>query len=177
MGTHKLSKFPGVGTKKDGKCPAPGIVAFQHFCSLFINQWIKRSNIQYLMTSRTTVRASLFWLYLFVYKLLLLGHRSLIKKMAQTAVINIVFQRFFIKNLTFRMLVNIHFQKWPLQFLYRNALEYNFYHRCLCYFLIFLSFVFNKIFILFYILVFHLVTVKNQVILNDHLNSPHLHHW
>ena len=29
------------------------------------------------------------------YKLLLLGHRSLIKKITQTAVINIVFQRIF----------------------------------------------------------------------------------
>ena len=34
------------------------------------------------------------------YKLLLLGHRSLIKKITQTAVINIVFQRIFIDNLT-----------------------------------------------------------------------------
>ena len=39
-----------------------------------------------------------------------------IKKITQTAVINIVFQRIF-KNLTFRMLVNTHFEKWPLQFL------------------------------------------------------------
>ena len=31
------------------------------------------------------------------YKLLFLGHRSLIKKITQTAVINIVFQRIFIK--------------------------------------------------------------------------------
>ena len=31
------------------------------------------------------------------YKLLFLSHRSLIKKMTQTAVINIVFQRIFIK--------------------------------------------------------------------------------
>ena len=30
-----------------------------------------------------------------IYKLLLLGHRSLIKKITQTAVINIVFQRIF----------------------------------------------------------------------------------
>ena len=49
-------------------------------------------------------------------KLLLLGHRSLIKKITQTAVINIVLQRI-LKNWTFRMLVHIHFQKWPLQFL------------------------------------------------------------
>ena len=34
----KLGEFPGVGTKKEGKCPAPGIVAFLHFCSFFINQ-------------------------------------------------------------------------------------------------------------------------------------------
>ena len=33
----------------------------------------------------------------FFEKLLLLGHRSLIKKIKQTAVINIVFQRIFIK--------------------------------------------------------------------------------
>ena len=28
IGTHKLSKCPGVGTKKEGKCAAPGNVAF-----------------------------------------------------------------------------------------------------------------------------------------------------
>ena len=39
-----------------------------------------------------------------------LEHRSLIKNKAQKAVINIVSFRIFI-NLTFRMLVNIHFQK------------------------------------------------------------------
>ena len=33
----------------------------------------------------------------FIDKLLFLGHRSLIKKITQTAVINIVFQRIFIK--------------------------------------------------------------------------------
>ena len=32
VGTHKLSKCPWVRTKKEGKCLAPGIVAFQHFC-------------------------------------------------------------------------------------------------------------------------------------------------
>ena len=47
VGTHKLSKCTGVGTKKEGKCPAPGIVAFQHLCSFFINQWMKRSAVQY----------------------------------------------------------------------------------------------------------------------------------
>ena len=73
VGTHKLSKCPGVGTKKEGNCPAPGIVTFQHFCSFFIKQWIKRSNFQYfnamvLKTPRTTVHASLFWLYfIFLY--------------------------------------------------------------------------------------------------------------
>ena len=30
MGTHKLSKCPGVGTKKEGKCPAPEIVALKN---------------------------------------------------------------------------------------------------------------------------------------------------
>ena len=36
----------------------------------------------------------------------------MIKKITQTAVINIVFQRIFsLYDLTFRMLVNIHFQK------------------------------------------------------------------
>ena len=44
------------------------------------------------------------------YKLLFLGHRSLIKNKTQTAVINIVNKRILI-NLTFRMLDNIHFQK------------------------------------------------------------------
>ena len=33
VGTHKLSKCPRVETKNEGKCPAPGIVAFQNFCS------------------------------------------------------------------------------------------------------------------------------------------------
>jgi len=49
------------------------------------------------------------------YKLLFLGHRSLIKNKTQTTVINIVNKRILI-NLTFRILVNIHFQKQPLQF-------------------------------------------------------------
>ena len=44
------------------------------------------------------------------YKLLFLGHRSLIKNKTQTAVINIVNKRILI-NLTFSMLDNIHFQK------------------------------------------------------------------
>ena len=39
------------------------------------------------------------------------------KKITQTVVINIAFQGIFIENLTFHMLVNIHFQKSPLQFL------------------------------------------------------------
>ena len=43
-------------------------------------------------------------------KLLFLGHLSLIKNKAQTAVINTVSFRIFI-NLTFRMLSNINFQK------------------------------------------------------------------
>ena len=42
---------------------------------------------------------------------LFLGHRSLIKNKTRTVVINIVSFRIFM-NLTFRMLVNIHFQKW-----------------------------------------------------------------
>jgi len=46
-----------------------------------------------------------------LYKLLFLNHRSLIKNTTQTAVINIVFQRILIHNLTFRILVYIHFQK------------------------------------------------------------------
>ena len=45
------------------------------------------------------------------YKLLLLGHRSLIKKITQTAVITL-YSNAFLKNLTFRMLVHIHFQKF-----------------------------------------------------------------
>ena len=47
VGTQKLSKCPGLQTKKEGKCPAPGIFAFQHLYSFFINQWIKRSTVQY----------------------------------------------------------------------------------------------------------------------------------
>ena len=30
-----MGKFPEVGTKKEGKCPAPEIVAFQHLCIFF----------------------------------------------------------------------------------------------------------------------------------------------
>ena len=41
VGAHELSKCPGVGTKKEGKCPAPEIFAFQHFCSFYINRWIR----------------------------------------------------------------------------------------------------------------------------------------
>ena len=59
------------------------------------------------------------------YKLLFLGHRSLIKNKTQTAVINIVNKRILI-NLTFRMLVNIHFQKYkPLQCLKTVYIIYN----------------------------------------------------
>ena len=62
---------PGWGRKKRANA-APGIVAFLHFCGFFINQWIKRSKFQYfnamvLKTSRTTLCASLFWLYVFLY--------------------------------------------------------------------------------------------------------------
>ena len=32
----EMGKCPGVGTKKEGKCQAPEIVAFQHFCSFFL---------------------------------------------------------------------------------------------------------------------------------------------
>ena len=35
VGTHKLSKCPGVETKKESKCPAPGIFAFQHFADFY----------------------------------------------------------------------------------------------------------------------------------------------
>ena len=63
----------------------------------------------------------------------LIGHIH-IKKITLTAVINIVFQRIFIKNLTFRTLVHIHFHM-KRQVLYKNALEYNVYHCCLCDFL------------------------------------------
>ena len=35
VGTPKLSKRLGVGTKKEGKYPAPGIVTFQHFHRFF----------------------------------------------------------------------------------------------------------------------------------------------
>ena len=60
-----------------------------------------------------------------VYKLLFLGHRSLIKNKTQTAVINIVNKRILI-NLTFRTLVNIHFQKYkPLQYLKTVYIVYN----------------------------------------------------
>ena len=52
-----------------------------------------------IKSSYCSLRKMMRW-----YKLLFLGHRSLIKKITQTAVI--------------------------------NALEYNVYHRCLCYFLI-----------------------------------------
>ena len=44
------------------------------------------------------------------YKLLFLGYRSLIKSITQTAVINMVNQRVFIINLTFRTLSSIHLQ-------------------------------------------------------------------
>ena len=44
------------------------------------------------------------------YKLLVFGHRSLTKNITQTAVINILKTRTL--NVTFRMLVDIHFQKY-----------------------------------------------------------------
>ena len=45
----------------------------------------------------------------------------MIKKITQTAVINIVFKRIFMRNETSSS--------------HKNAFEYNVYHRCLCYFL------------------------------------------
>ena len=45
------------------------------------------------------------------YKLLLFGHRNLIRNTTQTAVINI-FKIRILLNLTFRMFVHIHFQKY-----------------------------------------------------------------
>ena len=30
VGIHKLSKWPGVRTKEEGKCPAPGTIAYLH---------------------------------------------------------------------------------------------------------------------------------------------------
>ena len=47
VGKHKLSKYPGVGTKKEGKYSVPGIVAFQHLRRFLIDHWIKRSTVQY----------------------------------------------------------------------------------------------------------------------------------
>ena len=63
------------------------------------------------------------------YKLFSLGHRNLIKIIAQNLVtglllvINIVFQLILTQNRTFRMLVNIHFQKWRLQIFQWKMLE------------------------------------------------------
>ena len=61
------------------------MVAFQHLSSFFINQWIKRSTVQYFNAmvfkiSRTTERVSLFWLYLFLYILFLTKFLSLFFK-------------------------------------------------------------------------------------------------
>ena len=36
VGTYKLSKCPGAGTKKEGNCLAPAIVAFQHFSKFLL---------------------------------------------------------------------------------------------------------------------------------------------
>ena len=53
--------------KREGKGPAPEIVAFQHLCSFSINQWINRSAVQW-----TTIHVSWFWLYfIFLYILFL----------------------------------------------------------------------------------------------------------
>ena len=49
-------------------------------------------SVQWLSQSDYSICISIL-----VHKLLFLGHRSLIKKRTQTAVINIVFQRIFIK--------------------------------------------------------------------------------
>ena len=93
------------------------------------------------------------------YKLLFLGHRGLIKKITQTAVINIAFQSIFYMtwradhfsqsrfqtSIVYDIYIafkncNGHFWKCMLTSIqnvksYKNALEYNVYHRCLCYFL------------------------------------------
>ena len=50
---------------------------------------------------------------MFLYKLLVFGHRSLTKNIPQIAVINILKTKLTsILNLTFRLLVNIYFQKY-----------------------------------------------------------------
>ena len=49
-------------------------------------------------------------------RLLFLGHRSLIRNRTQTVVINIFSLLVFNINLTFRMLLNIHFQKYRYNF-------------------------------------------------------------
>ena len=63
---------PGWGRKKRANAPPPGSSPSNTFAVFLINQWIKRSTFQYfnamvLKTLRTTLCASLFWLYLFLY--------------------------------------------------------------------------------------------------------------
>ena len=69
----KIGRIPRGGDEKRGQnAPPPGSSPSYTSADFFINQWIKRSTFQYfnamvLKTSRTTLRASLFWLYLFLY--------------------------------------------------------------------------------------------------------------
>ena len=68
VGTHKLSKCPRVGTKNEGKCPAPGSSPSNSF---FINQWIKCSTVQYVnavvrLLGQQYVLVAFDYIYLFL---------------------------------------------------------------------------------------------------------------
>ena len=57
-----------------------------------------------------------------LYKLLVFGHRSLAKNIKQTAVTNILKHAFL--NLTFHMLVDIHFQKYNSRYKFLESYLY-----------------------------------------------------
>ena len=73
----KNGQIPRGGDEERGQMARPWYRCLPTLLRIFINQWIKRSTVQYFnttafKTSRTTVRAGWFWLYrIFLYILFL----------------------------------------------------------------------------------------------------------
>ena len=80
------------------------------------NQWVSKYKLQYsndtvnMQDYKEQGQDNVKVKFSVSYKLLFLGYRSLIKSITQTAVINMVNNRVFIINLTFRTLSSIHLQ-------------------------------------------------------------------
>ena len=80
------------------------------------NQWVTKYKLQYsndtlnMQDYKEQGQDNVKVKFAVSYKLLFLGYRSLIESITKTSVINMVNQRVFIINLTFRTLSSIHLQ-------------------------------------------------------------------